>query len=144
MCEMAYDSKLILHDPAVSASLWVGGNTWTSGSNSTSPVLLPGTPLRGLNLNMVFNSIVAAAASRGALEAYLWEGVSTGATHYLFRKYPVPITAVGQYNMRFHLDKGYKSVKFQYSFSASTGASGAGFPGALIRIGMDEGAWGNG
>ncbi len=137
---MAYDSKLYLHDPAVSASLWVGGNTWTSGSNSTSPVLLPGTPLRGLNLSMVFNSVL----SSPALQVYLWEGVSTGATHYLFRQYPTVITATGEYNMRFHLDKTYKSVKVQYSFSAQAGSSGCGFPGAIIRIGMDRGAWGNG
>ena len=137
---MAYDSKLYLHDPDVSASLWVGGNTWTSGSNSTSPVLLPGTPLRGLNLNMVFNSILSTAA----VEVYLWEGVSTGATHKLFRKYPSTITAIGEYNMRFHLDKGHKSVKAQYSFSAVAASSGCGFPGAIIRIGMDGGMGGSG
>lgn len=133
---MAYDSKLYLHDHAVSASLWVGNNAWTSGSNSTAPVLLPGTPLRGLNCNIVITSIL----STPSLDLYLWEGASTGATHYLFRKYPVPITAVGNYDLRFHLDKGYPSVKAQYSI---TGSSGCGFPDADIRIGMDEGAYGN-
>lgn len=134
---MAYDSKLYLHDHAVSASLWIQGNTFTSGSNSTAAILLPGTPLRGLNCNTVIASIL----STPSLNLYLWEGVSTGATHYLFRQYPVPITAVGEYNMRFHLDKGYPSVKAQYSI---TGSSGAGFPGADIRIGLDRGAFGNG
>jgi hypothetical protein len=136
---MAYDSKLYLHDPAVSASLWIGGNTYTSGSNSTSPILLPGVPLRGLNLNMVLNSVL----STPALEVHLWEGVSTGATHYLFRSFPTRITAVGEYNMRFHLDKGYYSLKAQYSFSAVAASSGCGFPGAIIRVGMDGGAQGN-
>lgn len=136
---MAYDSQLYLHDPAVSASLWVGGNTWTSGSNSTSSKLLPGVPLRGLNLNVVVNSVL----STPALQLYLWEAVSTGATHYLFRTFPTPITTTGEYNMRFHLDKGYFAVKAQYSFSAVAGSSGCGFPGAMIRIGMDRGAGGN-
>lgn len=136
---MSYDSQLYLHDPAVSASLWVGGNTWTSGSNSTASKLLPGVPLRGLNLNMVFNSVL----STPSLKVYLWEGVSTGATHYLFRQFPTDITAVGNYNMRFHLDKGYFAVKVQYSFSANAGSSGCGFPGAIIRIGMDAGSHGN-
>lgn len=137
---MAYDSKLILHDPAVSASLWVGGNTWTSGSSSTAAILLPGTPLRGLNLNAVFNSKL----STPALELHLWEAVSTGATFYRFRTYPTAITALGEYNMRFHLDPGYRAVKLQYSFSAVAASSGCGFPGAIVRIGMDRGANGDG
>mgnify|MGYP001239064654 CR=1 FL=1 len=137
---MAYDSKLYLHDAAVSASLWIGGNTFTSYSVTTAAIALPGGPLRGLNLNMVFNSVL----STPALEVYLWEGVSTGATHQLFRAFPGRITAVGNYNMRFHLDKGMKSIKLQYSFSNVGGTnSGAGFPGAIVRVGMDGGAYGN-
>lgn len=136
---MAYDSQLYLHDPAVSASLWVGNSTLLTGSNLTKTIYLGGTPLRGLNCNIVLNSIL----STPSVEFRLFEGVSSGATFYQFRRFPTFITTVSNVNFRFHLDKGNKWVKAGYSFSAIQNSSGCGFPGAIIRVGMDEGSHGN-
>ncbi len=129
---MAYDKDLYLHDPAVSAGLFVGDSSAIEGSIYTKKLTLPGTPLRGLNLNIVLPSV----ANTPSLEVCLLEGVSADADHKLFRQYPVAITAVGEYDMRFHLDKGYKSIQAKLTL---TGSDGAGFPGAIIRIGQDGG-----
>ena len=137
---MAFDSLLYLHDPAVSASLHVGGNTAITGSNLTKTIKLPGTPLRGLNCNIVLNSIL----SSPSVEFRLFEGATSGATFYPFRRFPTFITTVSNLNLRFHLDAGYPWIKAGYSFSGQEGSSGCGFPNAVIRIGMDEGSYGSG
>ena len=138
---MAYDSHLYIYDPAVSASLWIGDSTQVTGSFLSKALNLPGVPLRGLNLNMVLNSVT----STPTMQVYMYEASTSGATTFrLFRKYPLTITGTGEYNMRFHLDKGFQGVKVGFSFSGLQNSSGCGFPGAIVRIGMDQGAWGNG
>lgn len=137
---MAYDAQLVLYDAANSGSVFTSANVELAATTKTTDaILLPGVPLRGLNLNVV----LPVAQSTPSMVLTLLEGASTGAAHYPFRTYPVPITAAGEYNMRFHLDKGYPSLKARWTISS--GISGGGFgASAIIRIGMDRGAYGNG
>ncbi len=131
---MAYDTKLYLRDSAVSNSLFAPLST---GTVLTSPnkILLPGVPLRGLELNVVAPAMVSTAS----LVVELWQAVTTGATFIRYRSFPA-ITAAGDYHFRFHLDPGYQAVAATFSLS---GATGAGFGNVDVRIGMDQGAWGN-
>lgn len=141
---MAYDAKLILYDAATSGSIYVGANTALDRSLvlATDGILLPGTPLRGLNLNVV----LPVAQSTPSLAIWLQEAVSVGvsaAGWWTFAQYPRLITAAGEYNTRFHLNKGYPAVRVAWSLSS--GLSGGGFgASAVVRIGMDRGAFGNG
>ncbi len=135
---MAYDAKLILYDASASGSIFTSANAQLAATTfTTDAILLPGTPLRGLNLNVV----LPVAQSTPSMILTLLEGASTGAAHYPFRQYPVPITATGEYNLRFHLDKGYPSIKARWTISS--GISGGGFgASAVIRIGLDKGSYG--
>lgn len=139
---MAYDSQLVLRDSAVSNSFWMA-SIYPITESSPTPILLPGTPLRGLNLNLrmtTFTNVVSCS-----LEVAIMAGVSTGATHYVIRKFPKWIDTTswrgGDMNIRFHLDKGYPSVKAWYTISGGTGCSVGNLD---IRIGLDRGAYGNG
>lgn len=141
---MAYDKQLVLFDASVSGSVYVGANTALDRSLvlATDGILLPGTPLRGLN----FNVVLPVAQSTPSLQIWLQEAVSTGvsaAGWWTFRQTPRLIAAAGEYNYRFHLDKGYPALRA--AFSLSSGLSGGGFgASAVMRIGMDLGTYGGG
>lgn len=141
---MPYDKQLILYEASTSGSIFVGANTALDASLSMSSpaILLPGTPLRGLNINV----ILPVAQSTPSMKFLLQEAVSTGvsaAGWWTFAQYPRLITATGEYNFRFHLTKGYPAIRAAWSISS--GLSGGGFgASAVIRIGMDRGAFGNG
>lgn len=130
-----YDKFLYLRDSSVSGAFSTPAGITVN--SSTPPVLLAGTPLRGLECNIV----VPLAQSTPSLTVALMEGASTGATHYTFRQYPVAITAAGVYKMRFHQDKGYPSLKAWFTL---TGSSSVNVGNLDIRVGADRGAFGNG
>ena len=130
---MAFDSRLYLRSYAASNSLASLANA--AGTVVITPkILLPGVPLRGLNINVV----VPAIASTPSLVVELWEGVSTGATFRLLKALPA-ITAAGDYNYRFHLSPGYYAVGATLSLA---GGTGTGTGNTDVRIGMDLGAHG--
>lgn len=135
---MAFDSQLYLRDGAAAASgsLYTGFNTaLTNGGVQTPLKLLPGVPLRGLNVQIV----VPAAVSTPTLAMALVEAVSTGGGIRALK--PIPnITAAGVYNYRFHLSPGYYAVGASLTV---TGSSGGGFGAVDIRIGESLGAHGN-
>lgn len=130
---MAFDSRLYLRDSAVSSSLFAPLSTGTVVA--TPKILLPGVPLRGLNVNV----ITTAAVSTPSLVVSLMGGVSTGATLVEFARLPA-ITTVGDYNYRFNPPPGYFAVGASLSLA---GATGAGLGNVEVRIGMDLGAHGN-
>lgn len=132
---MAFDSLLYLRDTAVSGSFFTGDSTQLTSRYRTKNLLLPGSPLRGLNLNVVSN----AAVSTPSLQVALLQAVSTGATFTEFARFPA-ITNSGDWNFRFQLSPGYYAVSASLTI---TGSSGAGLGNLDIRIGMDLGAHGN-
>lgn len=142
---MAYDAQLILRDSAAanSGSLAVVSTALT-GTFTTPVLVLPGTPLRGLDLNIV----AVGANSLPAVQVILQEAVSSGATFNTFRQWPTNITAAGEYNMRFHLDhdvvgnKLYPAIRALLSVTCTS--SGGGFTTFNVKVGMDAGAYGNG
>lgn len=133
---MAYDSKLYLRAHSVSG-VFSTASELTISEISVLPLVLQGTPLRGLNCNI----IVPSAISTPSLTLSLYEATISGGTYVRFRTYPGSITAAGEYNLRFHLDKGYTALKALYTLSGSTGVSVGNLD---VRIGLDRGAWGNG
>lgn len=134
---MAFDSKLYFWDPAVSASLWVGDSTQIT-SGILSKTLKLGMPLRGLNANIVLNSVT----SSPQLEVWLYEASTSTGTFLRFRRFPQILAGTTNANARFHLDRGFPWLKFGFSFGAGT-SSGGGFPNAIVRVGADGGAHGN-
>ena len=140
---MPYDAQLYLRASSVSGSFYLT-NGLIPVPESTAPILLPGTPLRGLNCNIRMTTMTPTASA--SLVFALMEGASTGATHYVFRQFPNQIDSTnwrgGDVNLRFHLDKGYPSLKAWYTMSFPATAGGVG--SLDIRVGMDKGAYGNG
>lgn len=132
---MAYDTNLYIRSAAASNTLWTGASATTISVQQTGMILLPGVPLRGLNVNVV----VPSAASTPTLSIALFEAVSTGGAPVRFRTLP-NITTAGDYNFRFALDPTYYAVGATITVA---GSSGATFGQAEIRIGMDLGAGGN-
>jgi len=130
---MAYDSRLYLRSSAASGSFFAP--TSAGKVEGTQSILLPGVPLRGLNLNV----ITTAAVSSPNLVVALLGAVSTGATFTEFARFPA-ITTVGDYNFRFSPPPNYYAVAASLSLS---GATGAGMGNVEVRIGMDLGAQGN-
>lgn len=136
---MAFDSLLYFWDPAVSASLWVGDSTQIASGIFSKVIKLPGVPLRGLNLNIVLNSVT----SSPRMDVNLYECSTSTGTFFHFRRVQQTLSTTGVANARFHLDKGFPFLKVGFSFIAGT-SSGGGFPGGIVRVGMDGGAYGNG
>jgi len=130
-----FDSLLYLRDNAVSGSFFTGDSTQLTSRYRTKNILLPSSPLRGLNLNVV----APAAVSTPSLAIALLQAVSTGGTFTEFARFPA-ITTSGDYNFRFQLSPGYYAVSASLTI---TGSSGAGLGNLDIRIGNDLGAHGN-
>lgn len=122
---MAYDNLLIIRDG--STNLTATETIPAAGFN------IPFTPLRGLDLNIVVPSV---SGTGPTLAVSLQEAATSGGTYNTFRQYPVNITAAGEYNMRFHLDKTYQFIKVVLTVGGTT----PNFGGTIVRVGMDEGS----
>jgi len=115
---MAYDAKLVIRD----------GSTNLTATETSAAFAINGTPLRGLELNVV---VPQATGTSPTLAVKIQEATSTGGTHYDCRVYPVNITAAGEYKLRFNLDKGYKSIKVVLT----VGGTSPNFGGVVVRVG---------
>lgn len=122
---MAYDSLLVIRDGTT--------NLTATETIPAAGLNIPFTPLRGLDLNVVVPSV---SGTSPTLAVKVQEATTSGGTYNDRAVYPVNITAAGEYNLRFHLDKGFSFIKVVLTVGGTT----PNFGGTIVRVGMDEGS----